>query len=74
MKMELLDVTGLRRQQVVLHMAKKAVYMRQGDVLEVVGDCPSLEKVIQDWCTRLGREWLAVRREKGERTTVWVEV
>ena len=72
--MELLDVTGLRCQQVVLQMAEKAVYMRRGDVLEVVGDCPVLEKIVQDWCARLGRDWLAFRREKGKRTTVWVEV
>jgi TusA-related sulfurtransferase len=39
----------------VLRIAVKAVDMNSGDLLEVWGDCPTLERDMSAWCERLGR-------------------
>ena len=44
MAVEVLDTLGLKCPQPVLKMAVKSPDMRPGDILEVLGDCPTFEK------------------------------
>ena len=55
MASEVLDTRGLRCPMPVLKIAVKAVDMNSGDLLEVWGDCPTLERDMRTWCERLGR-------------------
>ena len=55
MASEVLDTRGLRCPMPVLRIAVKAVDMNSGDLLEVWGDCPTLERDMRTWCERLGR-------------------
>ena len=61
MALEVLDTRGLRCPMPILSVAVKAVDMDSGDVLEVWGDCPNLERDIRTWCDRLGRGRLYLR-------------
>lgn len=59
----LLDVRGFRCPQPVIKIAIKAPDMNPGDILEVVGDCPTFEKDVRAWCGRTKRVVLFVKDE-----------
>lgn len=60
---EILDTTGLKCPQPILKLATKSPEMRPGDILEVVGDCPTFEKDVRVWCERLHKTLLYIRSE-----------
>jgi len=59
----ILDTTGLKCPQPVLKIASKSPDMQPGDVLEVIGDCPTFERDIRAWCKRLKKALLFIRDE-----------
>ncbi len=61
MAVQVLDTLGLKCPQPVLKIAVKAPDMKQGDILEVLGDCPTFEKDVRTWCERLGKVLLSVK-------------
>jgi tRNA 2-thiouridine synthesizing protein A len=69
---ELLDTTGLKCPKPILKIAIKAPSMRAGDVLEVVGDCPTFERDVRTWCQRLGKTLLCVLEEGGMKRRVQI--
>ncbi len=60
MAVQVLDVKGLKCPQPVLKLAAKAPGIPAGDILEVLGDCPSLEKDIKTWCDRMKKTVIEV--------------
>jgi len=60
---EVLNILGQKCPQPVLKIAVKAPDMKQGDILEVLGDCPTFEKDVRRWCERLGKVLLSVKDE-----------
>jgi TusA-related sulfurtransferase len=63
---ETLDTTDVEWSQVIFRIAAKVVVMRQGDVLEIIGNHPSFEAVIRTWCERLKKNIISVTTtEKG---------
>ena len=63
-----LNTLGLKCPQPVLKIAVIAPGMKQGDILEVLGDCSTFEKDIRTWCERLGKTFLGVKNaEEGEK-------
>jgi tRNA 2-thiouridine synthesizing protein A len=58
-----LDTTGLKCPQPVLKIAAKSPDMQQGDILEVIGDCPTFERDIRAWCKRLKKTLMFIRDE-----------
>jgi tRNA 2-thiouridine synthesizing protein A len=67
-----IDAQGLRCPQPVLKIAAKMPEMAQGDLLEVVGDCPTFEEDIRKWCDRMKKTLLAVTQD-GETKTVQIQ-
>ena len=63
MAVEVLDTLGQKCPQPVLKIAVKAPDMKQGNILEVLGDCPTFEKDVRRWCERLGKVLLSVKDE-----------
>jgi tRNA 2-thiouridine synthesizing protein A len=63
MAVEILDTLGLKCPQPVLKIAVKAVNMKTGDILEVLGDCPTFERDVRVWCERLGKVLLSVKKD-----------
>jgi tRNA 2-thiouridine synthesizing protein A len=58
-----LDTVGLKCPQPVLKIAAKSPDMKPGDVLEVIGDCPTFERDIRAWCKRLKKPLLSCADE-----------
>ena len=63
MAVKVLDTLGLKCPQPVLKIAVMAPDMRTGDVLEVLGDCPTFEKDLRIWCERLRKIFLSIKDE-----------
>jgi tRNA 2-thiouridine synthesizing protein A len=63
MAVVVLDTLGVKCPQPVLKLAVKAPTMKQGDILEVIGDCPTFERDLRAWCQRLRKVMLSVREE-----------
>lgn len=68
-----IDTLGMKCPQPVLKIAVKAPDMRRGDILEVLGDCPTFEKDLRIWCERLGKVFLSVRDEGQESKRVQIQ-
>ena len=58
-----LDTTGLKCPQPVLKIAALSPDLSPGDVLDVVGDCPTFERDIRAWCRRLKKTIIFLRDE-----------
>jgi tRNA 2-thiouridine synthesizing protein A len=72
MAVETLDTLGMKCPQPVLKIAVKAPDMKPGDVLEILGDCPTFERDIRTWCERLGKVLLSVQDEGGGRKRIQI--
>ncbi len=66
MAVELLDTCGLKCPQPVIKMAVKSVDMKAGDILEIIGDCPTFEEDARRWCERMKKVVLSVKKLEGE--------
>jgi tRNA 2-thiouridine synthesizing protein A len=65
MAVKVVDALGLKCPQPVLKIAVAAPDMQVGDVMEVLGDCPTFEKDVRIWCERLGKVLLSVQDGDG---------
>jgi tRNA 2-thiouridine synthesizing protein A len=72
MAVESLDMVGMKCPQPVLKIAVKAPQMNPGDILEVVGDCPTFERDVRVWCQRLNKTFLSVRDEQGSKKRIQI--
>jgi tRNA 2-thiouridine synthesizing protein A len=68
-----LDTTGLKCPQPVLKIAAKAPDMNAGDILEVIGDCPTFEKDIKTWCDRMNKPLLWIKDEGESKKRVQIQ-
>ena len=62
-----LDVLGYKCPQPILKIAVRAADMFNGDVLEVLADCPTFEKDVRLWCERTRNTLLWIREEDGKK-------
>lgn len=73
MTTEVLDMLGMKCPQPVLKIAVKAPDMKPGDILEVLGDCPTFEKDVRAWCKRLDKVFLSIRDEGEGRKRIQIQ-
>ena len=73
MAVKVLDTLGLKCPQPVLKIAVQAPDMRPGDVLEVLGDCPTFEKDLRIWCERLRKVFLSIKDEDKNKKRVQIQ-
>ncbi len=72
MATEVLDTLGMKCPQPVLKIAVKAPDMKPGDILEILGDCPTFERDVRTWCDRLGKILLSIQEERGSRKRIQI--
>ncbi len=60
-----LDTLGLKCPQPILKMAIKAKELKEGDVIEVLADCPSFPNDIKAWCEKTKKTLLYISDEGG---------
>ncbi len=74
MAVEVLDTLGLKCPQPILKIAVKVADMEHGDILEVLGDCPTFEKDVRTWCKRLGKVFLSLNDEGKHRKRIQIQL
>lgn len=62
-----LDATGLKCPQPILKLSVISPQMKAGEILELIGDCPTFEKDVLTWCNRLKRTLILMRHEANNR-------
>ena len=72
MEIEVLDMLGMKCPQPVLKIAVKAPDMKPGEILEVLGDCPTFERDVRVWCERLGKTFLSILDEGNGRKRIQI--
>ena len=72
MAQETLDMVGIKCPQPVLKIAVKAPEMNPGDILEVIGDCPTFERDVRVWCQRLKKTFLSIKDEGSGRKRIQI--
>ena len=73
MAAELIDTLGQKCPQPVVKIALKAPDMKQGDILEILGDCPTFERDVRTWCMRLRKVVLSVKDEGENKKTIQIQ-
>lgn len=73
MAIETLDTLGLKCPQPVLKIAARSPDMKPGDILEVIGDCPTLERDVRVWAERMKRVVLSVKDEGGGKLRIQIQ-
>ena len=73
MAVKILDTLGLKCPQLVLKIAVIAPDMKPGDILEVLGDCPTFEKDIRIWCERLKKVVLSIKDEGQDKMRIQIQ-
>jgi tRNA 2-thiouridine synthesizing protein A len=73
MAVKILDTLGLKCPQPVLKIAVMAPDMEPGDILEVLGDCPTFENDIRIWCERLRKVFLSIKDEGGNAQRIQIQ-
>ncbi len=63
MATEKLDCCGLKCPLPTMQATVRANSLKPGDILEVVADCPTFEKDMRDWATRVKKTILWIREE-----------
>jgi tRNA 2-thiouridine synthesizing protein A len=74
MAVEVLDTLGLKCPQPVLKIAVKVPDMKPGDILEILGDCPTFEKDVRTWCERLKKVFLSVKDEGNDKKIIQIQL
>jgi len=67
------DFSGLRCPLPVLKLTSLYPQLKQGEIIEVVGDCPTFEKDIKAWCAKLGKTILNIEKS-GNKIKVTIRI
>jgi tRNA 2-thiouridine synthesizing protein A len=71
---EVLDTRRTKSPDCLLKIVKKAVHMKPGSILEVLGDCPTFEKDVRAWCEETGRVFLSVEGKAENTKMIQIEL
>ncbi len=74
MRLEVLNTLGKKCPEPILKIAVKAADIESGDILEVLGDCPTFEKDVRTWCERTGRVLLSLKDEGNGQKRVQIQI
>ena len=73
MRVELIDTLGMRCPLPVVKIAVKAPDMKPGDILEILGDCPTFVRDVLTWCKVLDKDVLSVKDDGGQKKRIRIQ-
>ena len=68
-----LDTIGLKCPQPILRLAVKAREMKKGDILEISGNCKTLEKDVRNWAQRMNKIILSVKGDGSDKLSIQIQ-
>ncbi len=63
---KLFDYRGLKCPYPILKLSAQYPTLKKDEIIEIIADCPTFEKDIRAWCSKLGKTILNI--EKHENT------
>lgn len=57
-----LDYCGLKCPYPILKLSALYPQFKKGEIIEVIADCPTFEKDIKAWCSKLGKTILSIEK------------
>ncbi|MEN2994136.1 MAG: sulfurtransferase TusA family protein [Thermodesulfovibrio sp.] len=69
----LLDYSGLKCPYPILKLSAHYSQFKEGEIVEVIADCPTFEKDIKAWCQKLGKPIINIERH-GEKIKVTIRI
>ena len=73
MAVEKIDALGLKCPQPVLRLAVRAREIKKGDILEILGDCPTFEKDVRKWAQRMNKVILSVKNNGSNKLMIKIQ-
>ena len=73
MAIQRLDTTALQCPEPLLKIAAKSAVIKKGDILEVIGDCPTFENDVKRWCKRLHKTLLFINGTGSKKVTCQIQ-
>ena len=73
MEVRTLDVLGMKCPQPILKITVIAPDMKQGEILEVLGDCPTFERDVRVWSERMSKVILSVKDEGAGKLAIQIQ-
>ena len=73
MRVQLIDTLGMKCPQPVWKIALKAPDMKPGDILEILGDCPTFKRDVLTWCKALDKAVLSVKDEGQKKKRIQIQ-
>lgn len=61
-----LDYRGLKCPYPILKLSSEYPNFQEGEIIEVIGDCPTFEKDIKAWCNKLNKTILNIEKQEKE--------
>ncbi len=61
-----LDYSGLKCLYPILKLSAQYPNFKEGEIIEVIGDCPTFEKDIKAWCNKLGKTILNIEKQENK--------
>jgi tRNA 2-thiouridine synthesizing protein A len=74
MATEQLDCLGLKCPQPILKVVAKLATMQQGDIIEVLADCPSFPTDMKAWAQKTGKVLLMLSTDANGKHTAQIQV
>jgi tRNA 2-thiouridine synthesizing protein A len=74
MATEQLDCLGLKCPQPILKVAAKLPTMQQGDIIEILADCPSFPTDMKAWAQKTGKVLLMLSTDASGKHTAQIQV
>ncbi len=73
MESRVLNALGLKCPQPILKLAVMSPDMKPGEILEVLGDCPTFEKDARVWAERMKKVILSVKDEGAGKLRIQIQ-
>ncbi len=70
---KLLDYSGLKCPYPILKLSAQYPQFKEGEIIEVIADCPTFEKDIKAWCSKLGKTILNIEKQ-GNKIKVTIRI
>lgn len=61
-----IDYRGLKCPYPILKLSAQYPQFKEGEIIEVIGDCPTFEKDIKAWCSKLSKTILNIEKQENK--------
>lgn len=61
-----LDFSGLKCPYPILKLSAQYPHFKEGEIIDIIANCPTFEKDIKAWCNKLGKTILYIEKQENK--------